>query len=284
LDTSPIDYSLGCRLDAAAWADFNRRAIFEDAALRACASPFPPAALMRNVAGVDLDADFAKQGALFWEAFSKLLPSPISAYSPVLDFGCGCGRLARLFKGHPGAVHGCDIDARHVRWMHDNLDFMDTVLVAPTAALPFPDNHFALVFAVSVLTHLDESDQDRVLAELRRVTRPDGILLVTTHGERAVQRARWDDRLFGILDIDVDAFRAAVNTYARGSLAFVPQRGHLTTNDFTYGITFLPEAYVRSHWGAWFAIERIAHGALQNFQDIVVMRPRKERSDASSAR
>jgi SAM-dependent methyltransferase len=284
LKTPEVDYNLGCRLDTATWADFNRRTIFEDAALRRFAAPFPPAALMQNVSGVDVDADFAKQGALFWEAFARLLPRPVAAYSPLLDFGCGCGRLARMFKGHPGEVHGCDIDARHVRWMQDNLDFMHTVQSAPTAALPFPDHHFALVFAVSVVTHLDEADQDRVLAELRRVTRPDGILLVTTHGERAVQRARWDDRLFGILDVDVDAFREAVNTYAQGSLAFIRQRGHLTTDEFSYGITFVPPAYVRSHWGASFAIEQIAEGALQNFQDIVVMRPRKALPAAAGAR
>jgi ubiquinone/menaquinone biosynthesis C-methylase UbiE len=38
--------------------------------------------------------------------------------------------------------------------------------------LPFPDDHFDLVFSSSVFTHIDEHAQDLWLAELRRVTQP----------------------------------------------------------------------------------------------------------------
>lgn len=267
------DYSLGCRLDADVWADFNRRLIFERPELRNLAAPFPPQALMRNVSGVGLDFDFAKQGALFWQVFSRLLGNPLSEYRPILDFGCGCGRLARMFKGHPGPVHGCDIDARHVAWMRENLDFVDTLQTRPDEPLPYASTYFELAIGVSVMTHLDESTQDHTLRELHRVTRPDGTVLITIHGERAVSRALWDDRLFGILDIGRDEFRAAVNAFAAGRHAFVPQRGHLASEEFRYGITFLPETYIRGHWGKLFRIEQIAAGALQDFQDVVVMTP-----------
>jgi SAM-dependent methyltransferase len=277
------DYRLGCRLDADAWADFNRRLIFERPELRDFAAPFPPQSLMRNVSGVDLEFDFAKQGALFWQVFSRLLAKPLSEYRPSLDFGCGCGRLSRMFKGHPGPLHGCDIDAQHVAWMRANLDFVDTVQTQADEPLPYPSAYFELAIGVSVMTHLDESTQDHALRELQRVTRPDGTVVLTLHGERAVSRALWDDRLFGILDIGRDEFRSAVNAFAGGGHAFVPQRGHLASEAFRYGITFLPETYVRAHWGRWFRIEQIAAGALQDFQDVVVMTPRPLDSEVSPA-
>jgi SAM-dependent methyltransferase len=38
------------------------------------------------------------------------------------------------------------------------------------------------VYALSVFTHLDESQQLSWIAELRRVTKPGGLVLFTTHG------------------------------------------------------------------------------------------------------
>jgi ubiquinone/menaquinone biosynthesis C-methylase UbiE len=49
--------------------------------------------------------------------------------------------------------------------------------------LNFADQHFDLIFNHSVVTHLDEKYQDAWLAELHRVTKPGGILLLTVSGE-----------------------------------------------------------------------------------------------------
>lgn len=266
-----IDYSLGCRLPAVTWADFNRRLIFEQPALSAFAAPFPPPELMRSVSGLQVDADFAAHGAHFWEVFSSLLPRPLADYSPILDFGCGCGRLARLFKGHPGAVHGCDIDVRHVKWVRDNLAFMKAVPTQPNAPLPYADGTFDLIIAVSVFTHLNETSQDLMLAELRRVARPGGTLLLTTHGERALQRARTEERIYRMIDVDARRFGEAIGLFEANRHGFIPQAGHLTSDAFEYGITFLPDAYVRRHWGRFFEVKKIASGAIHDFQDVVVL-------------
>jgi len=51
--------------------------------------------------------------------------------------------------------------------------------------LPFPDNSFDLIYAVSVFTHLSEEHQRTWLPELRRVLRPGGrLLLVDIGGEQ----------------------------------------------------------------------------------------------------
>lgn len=64
-------------------------------------------------------------------------------------------------------------------------------------SMPLPDGEFDM--AVSVLTMCSVSEPGRALAELRRVLRDDGTLLVMEHGladDAGV--ARWQDRLNGI--------------------------------------------------------------------------------------
>ncbi len=265
------DYSTGCRLPPGEWAEFNRSVIFEQPAMQSLAAPFPPRALMQNVSGLEVERDFAAHGAHFWEVFAGILPRPLDTYSPILDFGCGCGRLARLFKGHPGQVFGCDIDARHVAWVQGHLPFITAVRTQPNQPLPYADNTFELIIAISVFTHLNEMSQDLMLAELRRIARPGGRLLLTTHGERALQRARDEERIYRMIDVDARKFAIAQEAFADDRHAFVPQRGHLTSATFEYGITFLSSGYVHAHWGRHFRVHDIASGGIHDFQDVVVL-------------
>jgi SAM-dependent methyltransferase len=266
-----VDFARGCAMNAPLWADLNRRLAFDRPELARYVAPFPPTELMQNVSGLTVDRDFAAHGAHFWDVFSLLLPRPVSSYSPVLDFGCGCGRLARMFKGHPGEVHGCDIDKRHVEWVRDNLDFVRALHTQPNQPVAYRDATFDLVIAISVFTHLDEATQDLLLSEMARIVRPGGTLLLTTHGERALQRAVDEESIYRMLSVDSAGFADAQRTFDAGRLAFIPQRGHLTTDKFTYGITFTPDRYVHEHWGCWFKVDKIASGAIHSFQDVIVL-------------
>jgi hypothetical protein len=96
-----------------------------------------------------------------------------------------------------------------------------------------------------------------------------------------------------MLDVPDDRFAAARAAFASGEHAFILQFGHLTTmrreeqsllqklrgkvikEPFEYGITFIPESYIRKHWGQWFEVLDYRVGALHDFQDIVVVEPRK---------
>jgi SAM-dependent methyltransferase len=272
--TKATDYSLGCRLPPLTWAQFNREIAFENADLTQYAAPFPPSALMENVSGLTNERDFASHGADFWIALSAASPQPLTDYRAILDFGCGCGRLARMFKGHSGQVHGCDIDARHVDWMRTNLSHVSATLTEPNRPLPYENAKFDLIVSISVFTHVDEPSQDLLLAELRRVTQPGGVLLLTTHGERALYRAIHEPAIRQMLAVDRDLFESARSRFERNEHAFIRQQGHLTTDDFQYGITFLSHAYIARHWSKWFSVENQRSGAIHDFQDIIVLRTR----------
>jgi SAM-dependent methyltransferase len=110
-----------------------------------------------------------------------------AAGSRVLDFSCSSGRVVRPLAAALPAVswHGCDPNAGAIEWLRANVPAVD-VLVSPTAPpLAFDDESFDLVFAVSVWSHYSAAGALRWLEELRRIVKPGGHVLLTTHGLQA---------------------------------------------------------------------------------------------------
>ncbi len=104
----------------------------------------------------------------------------------VLDWGCGPGRLIRhlpeLLKD-AGSFTGTDYNEKTIQWCQDNLkgiDFAKNDLMPP---LPFPEESFDLIYAISIFTHLSETAHEAWLQELLRVVKPKGIVFLTLHGE-----------------------------------------------------------------------------------------------------
>jgi SAM-dependent methyltransferase len=120
-------------------------------------------------------------------------------FRSVLDFGCGCGRIARQLiqqRPPPERYAGIDLHAGMIRWCNENLaphapgfefrhhdvfyDAFNPGGGKPLhARLPFAEQAFSLVIALSVFTHLTQVQTKAYLAELSRVLEPGGILLTT---------------------------------------------------------------------------------------------------------
>jgi len=151
--------------------------------------PVPPPLLRVRVTGAHAERDvWVTEGARDAGLIRTLLQrngSPIERMGAILDFGCGCGRVARHWESLQGpAIHGADVSRPSVRWCRHNLRFMRTVRCEPEPPLPYADASFDFIYALSVLTHLTEASGRRWLHELIRVLRPGGMLLFTVHGER----------------------------------------------------------------------------------------------------
>ncbi|HMF55321.1 MAG TPA: class I SAM-dependent methyltransferase [Pyrinomonadaceae bacterium] len=102
--------------------------------------------------------------------------------SRVLDLGCGGGVLA-LLKRKSVTLIGVDISDACASRSHAN--GYDAAYVARLTALPFPDNSFDYVVSLDVMGHVEFAEKDAVLAEVRRVLRPNG---VTLHGIESMNR------------------------------------------------------------------------------------------------
>ncbi len=148
--------------------------------------PLPPPYLMQIIIGYSDAAVFLETGQQAAAAFAGLFREAghdLANCQRILDFGCGCGRLARHMPSHTAAnLYGVDYNARLIAWCRRNLPgiYARNKLTPP---LNLPDNHFDAIYALSVFTHLRQRTQEQWLQELERVLRPGGMALITFHDE-----------------------------------------------------------------------------------------------------
>jgi SAM-dependent methyltransferase len=103
---------------------------------------------------------------------------------PTLDVGCGTGALAERLAGAGYEVTGIDPSQGMLDVLAESAPAVKAVRGSGTA-LPFEDNHFDLVLTVAALHHIADPDAvRRTLAEMVRVTRHGGRVLVWDHNPR----------------------------------------------------------------------------------------------------
>jgi SAM-dependent methyltransferase len=185
-------------------------------------------------------------------------------FAHVLDWGVGCGRIARHFPAaHAQALTGCDIDRDNVDWCAANLPgtFAASRLLPP---LPFEDASFDAVYGVSVFTHMREPMQLAWLAELARVMRPGGFLVTTTHGETAIEFSR----------LPPPDYRQMRERVAREGLVVTGNNTQLdghADHEGEYVNVYHSIDYVQRTWSRHFDVLHIVPGLILH-HDLVVMR------------
>lgn len=225
------------------------------------AVPLPPARLRHRVGPNSSRTEFLHVGELcatdLMRVYSQLGRLP-EADRRWLDFGCGCGRVARHLLA-PGArariaadgldYTGVDVDRRQIAWAARHLPGRFAVIPkVPPAALP--NDAFDVIFTISVFTHLDETAQYAWLAELTRLLRPGGLLLATTHAPEIARTSP------GVTP-------AELTLLEQGGFLFRPSVG-----PFNEQSAFHSEAYLRQNWSRLLDLRGFFPFALGGFQDI----------------
>jgi SAM-dependent methyltransferase len=102
----------------------------------------------------------------------------------VLDFGCSSGRVVRVLAASYPEVEwtACDPNEPAILWAQDNLPGIEFYVNAQQPPLPVEQGSLDLVYAISIWSHFAPELGLRWFDEMRRVIRPGGQLVFTTHG------------------------------------------------------------------------------------------------------
>jgi SAM-dependent methyltransferase len=114
---------------------------------------------------------------------------------PVLDFGCGVGRLTRALSHRFRECWGVDISPTMVRMAEEfnrDRDGCHFLLNEKDDLRQFADETFGLVYTSIVLQHIQRTYVERYLRELIRVLKPGGIFVFQVP-ER--EKAPWISKL-----------------------------------------------------------------------------------------
>jgi SAM-dependent methyltransferase len=177
----------------------------------------------------------------------------MSRFSAILDFGCGCGRLIRHFLPHTDAkLYGSDYNTRLIKWCSRKLTFGEFRKNQLAPPLRYADESFDFIYLISVFTHLGADLQRAWIDELRRILRPGGYILFTTHG----------DRFFSFFnEKQVERFRA-------GELVVIEEDAEGTNH---YG-SFASTEYVKKHLLSEFELVEFIRGKAELDQDTYLVR------------
>ncbi len=169
------------------WAPSTLFANFRWRRLNPDADPVPPPRLIYDVINdykIEVFIETGLKSAAKIEKALKKAGFPINDFTSILDFGCGCGRIIRHWPAKTNAgLSGSDYNPKLIDWCSDHLDFGRFFANDLEPPLECGNGNFDLIYANSVFTHLDEQLQNSWLVELRRVLRPGGVLVLTTHGD-----------------------------------------------------------------------------------------------------
>jgi SAM-dependent methyltransferase len=203
-------------------------------------------------------------------------------FERIFDFGAGAGRVLRHVTKRGGGrtrYFGSDVDAEAIAWAQENLPDAEFKVNAYRPPLPYDDDSFDCVYALSIFTHLNEALQFEWLRELHRVMRPGGIAILTTHGAYAYEECRTgrvvsntrgcSERISDHGDLGEERF-----VYEGYEISNWNQRDFPGIDD-TFGMTFHSETYVKERWSEIFDVLGVVPRSISDgWQDSVVVKKR----------
>jgi len=104
----------------------------------------------------------------------------------ILEWGCGPARIIRHLPSlldRSCEIFGSDYNKQTIEWCKKNIsnvNFSKNNLQPP---LDYENNFFDIIYATSVFTHLSEEMHYAWFKELKRISKENGMIFLTTHGD-----------------------------------------------------------------------------------------------------
>lgn len=230
----------------------------------------PPSWLIQAFTGRPSLQAFVNSGKTGAQAIAGLVRSAgqdIAEFGAILGFGCGCGRVLRaLSKMTKASMHGIDLHEDAIEWCKTYLPYGEFDVGSEYPPIGLGDGSIDLLYAISVLTHLDETHQNLWLAEWRRVVRPGGLVIATFRGEDFV-----DQHINSAPYVQVIKNGWKDNN----GFAFISHKQWAGVFPDYYSDAYHTAGYVHSHWGRYFdVLQTLPSGAIGNRQEAALLRRR----------
>lgn len=117
----------------------------------------------------------------------------------VLDVGCGTGRLVQFLNKSGFEAFGCDISQKALK-VAKTINKKGTIVRSSADKLPYVDNSYDLVTAISVIEHLKPNQAVKFIKEAKRVLKPSGFIFLITPNFSAPLRFVQGKNWFGYQD------------------------------------------------------------------------------------
>jgi SAM-dependent methyltransferase len=215
--------------------------------------PVPPSFLSQAFTMTPSALNYLNGGAQAAQMILDLVNAAgnrLTSASRILDFGCGAGRVSRALRKTTGAdVVGYDLYAPAIDWCRDHMPYGRWEHGVEEPPLGEPDASFDLIFAISVLTHLNEHYQDLWLAEWRRLTKPGGLVVATFKSEHFLDNV--------IRPRSAEYADNVARQLAATGFAYIVDEGWAGVFPEYYRDSFHTIDYVKSRWGREFEVVAI---------------------------
>ena len=170
---------------------------------------------------------------------------------------------------------GSDVNPDHVKWCQENLKQVETRLNGAAPPLHFETANFDLVYSMSIFTHLPESSAIAWLREFKRVLKPNGTLIVTTHGIPALETILSSPAHLQMMIRPRLEFENILKKFSEVPYVFQAYEEHLidaAKAGKDYGNTFIHPDYATELWTkAGFRLHQHLPGGMRAWQDIFVL-------------
>lgn len=240
---------------------------------------FPHGSVQRGYVGLQ-DAEALRIACNFHEyvtKWSEALGHPIEKTSRVLDFGCGWGRVQRVFWHEAAAENlvGVDVDFSAVALCRNLGVPGDFQRIEPDGTLPFLNASFDHIYGVSIFTHLSLKFADHWMSELERVAKPGCVLVITVESREFLERipamaAHPNNLRAELVARYCDKQEELLKAFDDGEFVFMENGTGGARDSEYYGDAAFSEDFFRNRWSNQFRIVAYVEAHQQVGQAIVI--------------
>ena len=245
--------------------------------------PFPDGPLLWSYSGDSLEYHVGGGLASAIRITSKAenRQHPFESASKVLDFGCGISRILRYlieFCSGP-QYYASEVVPDFIRWGQHAFPEATYLPQQNRPPLAMQEGSLEIIYAYSIFTHFEEKLHRLWLSELHRLLQPDGLLILTVHGETILRRCQGEEHVRKELCVVGRNYDDLLRKFYRDGYVFYKcyEPKHLAKGGIDarkYGIAYISQDYINKNWSNQFQLLEYDKGGDGNWQDYVILKRR----------